>query len=95
MKDPSVLRQAVPGSQSSSLLSHSSKSGRHSGNKQNSQGLTGTLLAVYRQPRGKHTPENVKNHQSDQFWAVLQTGVGWGQCQQAAGAVLEESLVPG
>lgn len=33
VKDPRVLRQAVPGSQSSSLLSHSSKSVRHFGNK--------------------------------------------------------------
>lgn len=96
VKDPSVLRQAVPGSQSSSLLSHSSKSVRHVENKTELlRGLEGcgggTLPAVYRQPRGKRIAGKVKNYQSDQFWAVLRTGMGWGRvsagCRGCSGRI--------
>lgn len=97
VKDPRVLRQAVPGSQSSSLLSHSSKSVRHFGNKTDLlSGLRaaerGTLPAVYRQLRGKRISEKVKNYPTYPFW---RQGWGGGRCQRAAGAVLEEFLVPG
>lgn len=95
-KDPRVLRQAVPGSQSSSLLSHSSKSVRHLGDKTDIlSGLEGcgegTPPAVHRQPRGERISEKVKNYPSYPFWAVLETGMGWKQvsagCRGCAGRI--------